>query len=149
MSFIGWTGDALWGVDELLQRISFFDTAGQFLSSVRLPPLPGDAASHWLQPVGVFRDGSLIATTGWGNELPDEMRIYRVDGAFQEITDAVARFRSGLRALYRFDYPDGFCYSSGPNPFSMVTCGVPRRTAQRFSSWSGSPQWLPRRRATA
>src|SRR5690606_27050850 len=88
-------------------------------------------------------------TTGWGNELPDEMRIYRVDGAFQEITDAVARFRYGLRALYRFDYPDGFGYSSGPNPFSMVTCGVPRRTAQRFSSWSGRPQWLPRRPSTA
>lgn len=117
LTFIGLAGDSLWAIDPLARRISFFDTSGRFLSSVRLPPLPGDGMGRPLRPFGGFRDGSLIATTGWGNDLPDEMRICRADAASQEVTDTVARFRDGLRASYRVDFPGNHGFLRGPNPF--------------------------------
>ncbi len=57
------TGDTLWVMDHGLYRFSFFDLAGSFLGSRRIPIDLGDSPSDLPpRPTGLLRDGTIVGS---------------------------------------------------------------------------------------
>lgn len=106
--------DSVLAVDVRSQRVSYFDADGHFGRSVRLEP---SAQIPFPRPIGVFADGSLLATQG----------TFRLGG------DPPIRVERTQNPLFRFE-PDGkaaILLGSFPGPEWVIAPTGPRGQMER------------------